>query len=78
MKFCNKNEFVYEGLSGIETCVHYVTLEDVKKFHGSKFAEQWFLFIKTKPTFNIKEKICYYYADYKHFAITTNMYLNNE
>lgn len=77
MKYCKFRNHECTGLNNIITEVHYVLYEDVLSFHGKKFAEQWLKFIENKPTFLLNEQKCYYYADYKQFAITTDMYMNN-
>lgn len=77
MKFCPRHTHSYSGLNGIETTVSYVTKKDVQSFHGELFTEQWLKLIENKPTFLIDKQECYYYADYKHFAIATDMYINN-
>ena len=77
MKYCKFRNHEYTGLSNIITEVHYVLYEDVISFHGKEFAEQWLKFIENKPTFLLDRQKCYYYADYKQFAITTDMYVNS-
>lgn len=76
MKFCKAKTHTYDGLSGIETQVHYVNFNDVELHHGSEFAQQWKEFIKNRPTFNLNNNICYYYVDYKECTYKTNSYLN--
>lgn len=74
MKFCKKKTLEENRNSSVVT-IHYITLEDVKAFHGDKFALQWLEFIKNKKTFINNNITCYYYADYKDAAYTTEMYL---
>lgn len=76
MKFCKPRVHIYQGLSGVETQIHYVIYEDVLKYHGEEFAEQWKKFIKNKSTFDLNNNICYYYIDYKECTYTTTSYLN--
>lgn len=77
MKYCKFRNYEYTGLNNIITEVHYVLYEDVQSLHGKEFAEQWLKFIGNKPTFLLDRQKCYYYADYKQFAITTDMYVNS-
>ncbi|NBP15498.1 hypothetical protein EBU95_14030 [bacterium] len=77
MKFCPRQVFTYTSLSQRETTVNYVSYENVLFFHGVNFAKQWFEFIKNKPKIIINGEECFYYADYKHFAIATDMYINS-
>lgn len=74
MKFCKKNT-IEENRNGNITVINYVTYKDVITFHGEKFATQWLEFIKNKKTFNINQETCYYYADYKDAAYSTDLYL---
>jgi hypothetical protein len=76
MKFCKSRICEYEGLSGTPTTTKYVSYEDVASFHGDNFAKQWLDFIKDKPTLILDKQKYYYYVDYKHFAIATDMYVN--
>jgi len=74
MKFCKKNT-IEELRDNTIVVINYVCYEDVKEFHGEKFAKQWLEFVKNKKTFLNKERTCYYYADYKDAAYTTSQYL---
>jgi len=74
MKFCKKNT-IEENRNGTITTINYVSYEDVKAFHGEKFANQWIEFIKSKKSFLNNGKTCYYYADYKDVAYSTDLYL---
>jgi len=76
MRYCPKQVYSYTGNNNIVTTINYVTFEDVVSFHGTVFAEQWKKFIGNN-IFYIKEKECYYYADYKHHAIATDMYIHS-
>lgn len=76
MKFCKPRACEYNGLNGVLTTTSYVSYEDVLEFHGELFAKQWLEFIKNKPTLKLEGNNYYYYVDYKHFAIATDMYVN--
>ena len=76
MKFCKPRVCEYSGLSGALTTTNYVTKEDIISFHGKIFADQFLKFTKNKPTFILEGNNHYYYVDYKHFAIATDMYIN--
>lgn len=77
MKFCKPRTIEYLGRSGLPTTTNYIGYEDVSSFHGEEFAKQWLKFIENKPTLLLEGKNYYYYVDYKHFAITTDMYINS-
>jgi len=77
VKFCPKHTFNYTSFSNKETTVNYVSYEDVLTFHGEEFAKQWFNFIKDKPRLIVESRECFYYADYKQYAIATDMYINS-
>jgi len=72
MKFCERREYNYTK-NNIEASAHYVTYEDVLKFHGKEFAVKWKEFIEDKPF--LKEG-WYYYENYKFAARQTDSYLN--
>jgi len=77
MKFCTPHH--HEELhNGVPTTLNYVTFEDVIKFHGPKFAEQWKLFIERdgQRSFVVNGHEAYYYMDYQHHARTTDQWLN--
>lgn len=76
MKFCKPRVCEYSRLSGALTTTSLVSYEDVVEVHGEQFAKQWLEFIKNKPTHTLEGKKYYYYVDYKHFAIATDMYIN--
>ena len=75
MKFFKPHLHEYKSRETIVT-VNYVTLGDVKEFHGEKFANQWYEFIKNFKKVDIAGKEAFYYADYKDMAIRTHMYLD--
>lgn len=77
MKFCPRQTLDYISFNTRETTIHYISYENVLIFHGEAFAKQWLEFIKEKPRIIIEGKECFYYADYKQFAIATDMYINN-
>jgi len=77
MRYCKPRLHQYLGLNNTTTEIHYVFYEDVVSFHSKEFAKQWLKFIDNTPTLLLNEQKCYYYADYKQFAITTDMYMNN-
>ena len=73
MKFCQRREYSYKGYNGVETSFHYITLEDVKNFHGKQFTEKWLELIKDKP---LAKEGWYYYDNYKFAARQADSYLN--
>lgn len=77
MKFCKPRTIEYIGRNSLPTTTNYIGYEDVLAFHGKVFADQWLKFIKEKPTLALEGKQYYYYVDYKHFATTTDMYINS-
>lgn len=78
MKFCNKRTLSYRGINGVETTVDYVLYDDVLDFHGKEFTDQWHFFIKNRPVIILDGgDNGYYYADYKEYAIKTDMYINS-
>lgn len=75
MKFVKPHLHEYKCRVSTVT-VNYVTLSDVKKFHGDVFANQWYEFIKNFKKADLQGKEAFYYADYKDMAIRTHMYLD--
>lgn len=73
MKFCQRKVYNYIGVNKLETSIHYITLEDVKQFHGKEFTDKWLELIKDKPL--VKEG-WYYYDDYRFAARQTDSYLH--
>lgn len=76
MKFCTRRMLEYKGINNITTSVHYIFLDDVKKFHGVEFANKWLEFVSSKPNLKIDNNLCYYYDDYKFAARQTDSFLN--
>jgi len=72
MKFCQKRYYDIDR----KTSTHYITEEDIIKFHGDKFFNQFKGFIKLKPRISIDNKECYFYVDYEFAARQTNSFLN--
>lgn len=78
MKFCPKRTLSYKGVSEVETTADYVLQEDVLSFHGKEFTDQWYFFIKNRPTIILDGgERGFYYADYKEYAIKTDMYIHS-
>lgn len=75
MKFCKLNCYEYLH-KNVPTTVNYVAESDVEKHHGKEFFNQWKMFAKDTKTFQVNGKDVYYYADYKHLAIRTHMFIN--
>jgi hypothetical protein len=60
----------------VPTTVNYVAESDIENHHGKEFFNQWKAFAKDTKTFQVNGKDVYYYADYKHLAIRTHMFIN--
>ena len=78
MKFCKRRRAVYKEANQPERTADYVTLEDIKEFHGDAFAKQWLVFagignLKLN-TFNEHEG--YYASDYEYYARRTQQYVH--
>ena len=78
MKFCKYRTF--EELRNNNTVVYnYVTLEDIKTFHGEEFKNQFYLFIKEKLKPSVFGKYeGYFYIDYQFYGYRTKMWLESE
>lgn len=78
MKFCKKRRAVYWEANQAERTADYVTLKDIKEFHGDEFTEQWLIFAgigNLKPNmFNSEEG--YYASDYEYYARRTQQYIH--
>lgn len=75
MKFCkpcrgNKEE------QGRNTTFDYVTLSDIKSHHGEQFLKQWKALASKVHPVHVDGQEVYYFADYKHIAYATDMFLN--
>jgi hypothetical protein len=75
MKFCRRKLYTYKGVNNTDASTNYVSIEDVKEFHGKQFADKWLEFIKSKPSFDVDGLKCYYYIDYSFAARQTNSFL---
>ena len=75
MKFCKFKTFE-QPKNNTVTVYNYVTLEDVEKFHGIEFKNQFYSFISKnlKPSIFGKEE-GYYFIDYQFYAQRTKLYL---
>ena len=78
MKFCKFKTFE-QPKNNTVTVYNYVTLEDVEKFHGIEFKNQFYLFIKEKlkPSVFGKHE-GYFYIDYQFYGYRTKMWLESE
>lgn len=79
MKYCHYKTYEYNK-DNIQTTSNYVTLNDIKKFHGEQFTNQWLKFVKignlASTNFGIEQG--YYYIDYQFYAQRTKMWLESE
>jgi hypothetical protein len=79
MKFCKKRVYEYKGFKGCETSTNYVTLNDIKEFHGKEFVDQFLKFVSFS---GLNESIFgsdsgYYFIDYQFYAQRTKTYLES-
>ena len=77
MKFCKKRRAVYKE-ANTERTADYVTLEDIKTFHGDAFAKQWMVFagIGNLKISKFNEDAGYYASDYEYYARRTQQYIH--
>lgn len=71
MKLCNKQHINLDK----NTCTNFVSIEDIKTFHGDKFFEQFKIFIKNKPILLFGQIEGYYFVDYEFAARQTDSFL---
>jgi hypothetical protein len=76
MKFCKPCRGIKEE-QGRTSTFDYVTLSDIKTQHGERFLEQWKIFASKAQPVLIDNQEVYYFADYKHIAYRTDMFLNS-
>jgi hypothetical protein len=55
-----------------------IAKEDVLKFHGKKFYDQWLFFSSNLNKVIFEDNEYYYYYDYKKTATTTDMWLSSD
>lgn len=79
MKYCPHKTIEYSK-DGTVTTSNYVTLSDIKNFHGDPFTKQWLSFISignlSSSVFGNDEG--YYYIDYQFYAQRTKMWLDSQ
>lgn len=78
MKFSKKTRIEYTSTIGKVTTSDVINKEDVLKFHGKRFYDQWLIFSKNLNKVNLEDKEYYYYYDYKKTATTTDMWLHSD
>jgi len=78
MKYC-KHKTLEEPRKDFIAVYHYVTIDDIEKFHGKPFKDQFITFISEniKPSWFDKEE-GYYLIDYQFYAQRTKMWLESE
>lgn len=75
MKFCKPCRGTKEE-QGRTSTFDYVPLSDIKSLHGERFLEQWKVFATKAQPVLVDGQEVYYFADYKHIAYATDMFLN--
>jgi hypothetical protein len=78
MKFSKKKRIEYTSTSGKVTSSDVIAKEDVLKFHGKKFYDQWLIFSSNLNKVIFEDNEYYYYYDYKKTATTTDMWLRSD
>jgi len=72
MKLCKRRYYDIDN----RTSTHYITVDDIIRFHGKEFYNQFKEFMRGKPLLKFGNDEGYYYVDYDMNARKTNSFLN--